>query len=105
MFPSVGSPTEKNWNLLRVEAHKLLIEYHIEPHIVLEAHLGVAPGGHLALTSLSTLAVSRWPPEILHSISNVRGGYCCVELPPGIYQRHRDDVDQDEISAVPDDEP
>merc|ERR1712039_1168459 len=26
------------------------------------------------------LPASRWPYEVLHSVSNVRGGYCCVLL-------------------------
>merc|ERR1712183_624677 len=30
---------------------------------------------------MQTLSTSRWPYEVLHGLTNVRGGYCCMHLP------------------------
>lgn len=78
-FPAADG-VEKNWNLIHASRDRLLVEYHVDPHIVLEARLGRMAMG-LQLESLWTLAVSRWPSAVLHGVTNVRGGYCCLRLP------------------------
>jgi len=77
-FPATNQ-VEKNWNLIQITQDRLVVEYHVDPHIVLEGMLVRAGGVHLV--SLATLAVSRWPQEVLHGVTNVRGGYCCLRLP------------------------
>jgi hypothetical protein len=81
-FPTVNG-VEKNWNLIKVERDRLVIEYFVEPHIVLEAGLDRSSG--VALASLAEHTVSRWPYDVLHGVSNVRGGYCCLELPQRLW--------------------
>lgn len=82
-FP-VGDGVEKNWNLIRVDQNRIFIEYHVEPHIVLEAHLDRSRG--IDIGYLGTFSVSRWPFEVLHGVSNVRGGFCCMELPERLWR-------------------
>ncbi|CAJ1345672.1 unnamed protein product, partial [Effrenium voratum] len=73
---------EKNWNLIQGQRNRLFLEYFVEPHVVLQAHLQRGDGG-IALAGLEQTFVSRWPYEILHGVTNVRGGFCCLRLPLG----------------------
>ncbi|CAJ1383298.1 unnamed protein product [Effrenium voratum] len=79
-FPAEN--VEKNWNLIQGQRNRLFLEYFVEPHVVLQAHLQRGDGG-IALAGLEQSFVSRWPYEILHGVTNVRGGFCCLRLPLG----------------------
>lgn len=85
-FPAVNG-VEKNWNLIQIDNERLFIEYHIDPHIVLEA--GISRDQGIELTSLGTSAVSRWPYEVMHGVTNVRGGFCCMPLTPAEFHHMR----------------
>jgi len=85
-FPQFGADVEKNWNIIQAERERLIIEYHVEPHIVVEARLRRA--GSIELQWMSHRYVSRWPWEVLHGVTNVRGGYCCVEVPEDVWRPH-----------------
>eukprot|EP00929_Paragymnodinium_shiwhaense_P018378 TRINITY_DN12889_c1_g1_i2.p1 TRINITY_DN12889_c1_g1~~TRINITY_DN12889_c1_g1_i2.p1 ORF type:complete len:815 (-),score=101.76 TRINITY_DN12889_c1_g1_i2:27-2471(-) len=92
-FPIVSGGVEKNWNILRAGADSLVIEYHVEPHITLQAGLLRRPATEdekplMVLSSFSHYHVSRWPSSVLHGISNVRGGFCCLALPRHLWQDH-----------------
>jgi len=91
-FPAMND-LEKNWNLIVAEPERLIIEYHIEPHIVLEVNLNRhSDTNKLAATSMTFSSISRWPYEVMHGISNVRGGYCCLKLPERQLQRHLSEI-------------
>jgi len=80
-FP-VGDGVEKNWNLIRAEAGRMFIEYHVDPHIVLEVWIADKPLAQgLQLQYFGTAFVARWPYSVLHGVTNVRGGFCCAEVP------------------------
>ena len=66
--------------------NELWLQYSVEPHVRLKVNLKWPLGFHpdmptsIERTSLTHEAVSRWPPEVLNSITNVRGGFCCVKV-------------------------
>eukprot|EP00439_Symbiodinium_sp_Y106_P040006 s1322_g4.t2 len=100
VFPS-ASGVEKNWNLIHGDRDRLYIEYFIEPHIVIEAKLQRADGlPGLQLASFEERFVSRWPFEVLHGVTNVRGGFCCLSLPSAM----REHVASDAVWATEDPE-
>lgn len=78
-FPNLGD-VEKNWNLIKVTPNRLVIEYLLEPHIVMEGTYSRSNGINLHAFRLT--ASSRWPYEVLHGLTNLRGGFCCMPLPP-----------------------
>eukprot|EP00913_Durusdinium_trenchii_P017493 g16439.t1 len=95
---------EKNWNLILGEKLRLFMEYFIEPHIVLTASLWRDDAGlqfwrrvsflfwdavwvsRIHLARLEQSFVSRWPYEVLHGLTNVRGGFCCLRLSDELLQ-------------------
>lgn len=84
-FPA-GS-VEKNWNLIEGQRDRLFLEYFIEPHIVLTAHLQRHAG--ISIAGLEQSFVTRWPFEVLHGLTNVRGGFCCLRLSEELLTAHR----------------
>eukprot|EP00927_Polykrikos_kofoidii_P078990 TRINITY_DN75793_c0_g1_i1.p1 TRINITY_DN75793_c0_g1~~TRINITY_DN75793_c0_g1_i1.p1 ORF type:complete len:915 (+),score=122.45 TRINITY_DN75793_c0_g1_i1:77-2821(+) len=93
IFPA-ESGVEKNWNLIHASRQRLLIEYFVEPHLVMEAGLvggGGTDGLHLATLGITESA--KWPYEVLHGLTNVRGGYCCVELSDHIWRGRLQEID------------
>ncbi|OLQ00401.1 hypothetical protein AK812_SmicGene16934 [Symbiodinium microadriaticum] len=62
---------EKNWNLIHGDRDRLFIEYFIEPHIVIEAKL---------------------QRRVLHGVTNVRGGFCCLSLPSAMREHIASDA-------------
>ncbi|CAK9107660.1 unnamed protein product [Durusdinium trenchii] len=83
-FPAAHG-VEKNWNLILGEKLRLFMEYFIEPHIVLTASLWRNDAG-IHLARLEQSFVSRWPYEVLHGLTNVRGGFCCLRLSDELLQ-------------------
>ena len=45
--------------------------------------LGYDQNGQLGTHYFGNIALTRWSNDILHGISNVRGGYCCKQFPLG----------------------
>eukprot|EP00928_Gymnodinium_smaydae_P033656 TRINITY_DN24049_c0_g1_i1.p1 TRINITY_DN24049_c0_g1~~TRINITY_DN24049_c0_g1_i1.p1 ORF type:complete len:840 (+),score=135.89 TRINITY_DN24049_c0_g1_i1:248-2767(+) len=100
-FPAY-SGVEKNWNFVRASRDQLVVEYHVEPHIVLSVQLNQPPQGGLELQAMGVSTVSRWPFEVLHGLSSVRGGYCCAELREELWRgRLGDDSEAERRELLP----
>eukprot|EP00438_Fugacium_kawagutii_P017566 Skav228554 [mRNA] locus=scaffold1887:633101:641552:- [translate_table: standard] len=87
-FPA--SAVEKNWNLIEGQRDRLFLEYFIEPHIVLTAHLHRHDAG-ISLAWLEQGLVARWPFEAL---------ICPLRLGAGHLQRIRSPFDQEGLCRV-----
>ncbi|KAF4673968.1 hypothetical protein FOL47_009886 [Perkinsus chesapeaki] len=90
---SVGDTgrTEKNWQLIEVstDLEELWVHYSVQPSIKMRISLdwpeGVTRNGHprpvrVASVALDSATATWWDPNVIHRISNVRGGYCCVAV-------------------------
>lgn len=85
-FNSDVEHVEKNWNILRIvkggDAKRVYVEYGLEPHqVYITTHIRVPGRESLVMSRMDFVGGAKWPLAVLNGVSNVRGGYCCVEIP------------------------